>query len=513
MSKNFAGAALALMLMNTLARLLGFVRETAMAAVFGAGRYTDAYQVAYTIPYFLQMVLGVALVSSIVPIMVGCMDGGNEEEGWRAASITMNLTFLLMAFFTLLGVFGADILIRLTAPGFGPETRNLSARMTAIMFPSVMFMSVAMLVTGALNARRRFAVAAFAPALSSLVIVLGILLFGNRYTYALPVATLVSFVCMLLVQLPALWRTGFRYSFSFDYRNPLVKSVFTNLTAVFLGTATYQIYLAINRFFASSLPEGSISALNYAGKLMNLPLGIFVTAVSVSIFPLLSAQALEDGKSEMWDTAGRGLKLVLLITLPAAAGLMALGQPIVGLLFERGAFTAEDTVMTARALFWFGPGMGAMAATQVLTRAFYALRDTRTPLYFGMTSIAVNIGASMLLTRPMGQGGLALANSLASLFYAIGLYLALLRRLPKADRREIPATLAKVLAGSAATAGAAIPAYRLAAAALSPRGSLGLLIALGGAICAGIFSFIVVIFLLKENEFFRFCKQLIKRNG
>ncbi|MCL1804557.1 MAG: murein biosynthesis integral membrane protein MurJ [Clostridiales bacterium] len=513
MPKNFAGAALVLMIMNTLARLLGFVRETAMAAVFGAGRYTDAYQVAYTIPYFLQMVLGVALVSSIVPVVVGCVEEGREEEGRRAASVTMNLTFLLMACLTVLGVAGADLLIRLTAPGFGPETRMLSARMTAVMFPSVIFMSVAMLVTGVLNAYRRFAVAAFAPALSSLVIVAGILLFGARYTYALPAATLASFVCMLLVQLPALRRIGFRHTFSFDFRNPLVKGVFANLGAVFLGTATYQIYLAVNRFFASSLPEGSISALNYAGKLMNLPLGVFVTAVSVSIFPLLSAQALEEGKAEMWATACRGLKLVLLITLPAAAGLMALGQPIVRLLFQRGAFTAEDTIMTARALFWFGPGMGAMAATQVLVRAFYALRDTKTPLYAGLASIAVNIAASMLLTGSMGQGGLALANSLASLCYALGMYVILLRRLPGADRRVLPVTLAKALAGSAATAGAAILVYGPTARALSGAGSVGQLAAVGGAICAGIFSFVVVIFLLKENEIFLFGKQLVSRKG
>ncbi len=513
MAKTIAGTALVLMMMNTLARLLGFVRETAMAAVFGAGQYTDAYQVAYTIPYFLQMVLGVALVSSIVPVMVRCIDGGKAEEGWKAASITMNLTFLLMAFFTALGVLGADFLVGVTAPGFNAETRSLAAVMTAIMFPSVMFMSLAMLITGILNACRRFAVAAFAPAFASFIIILGVIFFGSRHPYALPVASLISFICMLLVQLPALKGTGFRYTFSFDYKNPLVKGVFSNLGAVFLGTATYQIYLAINRFFASSLPAGSISALNYAGKLMNLPLGIFVAAVSSSIFPLLSAQALEADRSKLWETANRGLKLVLLITLPAAAGLMALGQPIVKLLFERAAFTSEATVMTAQALFWFGPGMGAMAATQVLTRAYYALEDTKTPLFFGLSSIAVNIGASILLTPLMKQGGLALANSLASLYYAVGMYILLQRRLSGAGYGNILATLSKVLAGSAVTAAAAIIVYRLAGSLLLAKGSMGLLLTVAMAIAAGVLSFIVVIFLLKENELFLFIGQLRKNKG
>ncbi|MDR0470072.1 MAG: murein biosynthesis integral membrane protein MurJ [Peptococcaceae bacterium] len=511
MTKTVAGAALVLMMMNTLARLLGFVRETAVAAIYGAGAYTDAYQVAYTIPYFLQMVLGVALVSSVVPVMVQRIDGGKAEEGWQTASVIMNYTVLLMVLFTAIGVLGADLLVKLTAPGLSQETGKLAAEMTAIMFPSVLFMSVAMLITGILNACRRFAAAAFAPALSSLVIVLGVLLFGRRYESALPVASLVSFVCMLLAQLPALWRTGFRYTFSWDYKNPLVKSVFVNLGAVFLGTATYQIYLAINRFFASSLETGSISALNYAGKLMNLPLGIFVAAVSTSIFPLLSAQALDKDKKDLWDTANRGLKLVLLITLPAAAGLMALSQPIVRLLFERGAFTAADTVMTAGALLWFGPGMGAMAATQVLTRAYYAMEDTKTPLYFGLSSIAVDIVASMLLARAMGPGGLALANSLAAIFYAVGMYVALLRRLPDAAYRGLLESLTKSLAGAAAAAAGAILAYRLAGPILLPAGSIGLLLSVGGAVCAGVLSYIVVIFLLKENEFYQFCNQMRKR--
>ncbi|MCL1848512.1 MAG: murein biosynthesis integral membrane protein MurJ [Clostridiales bacterium] len=514
MAKSFSGAALMLMAINTAARILGFVRETVIASVFGASQYTDAYQVAYTIPYFLQMVLGVALVSSIVPVIVRSIDGGNADEGWQAASATINLTFLCMTLLAVLGALGAGPLVRLSAPGLSAEAAGMAASMTAVIFPSVIFMSIAMLITGILNACRKFAVAAFAPALASLVIILGVVLFGASRPQALPIASLLSFISMLFIQLPALRGTGFHYHWSFDYKNPFVKGVFTNLGAVFLGTATYQIYLAINRFFASWQPVGSISALNYAGKLMNMPLGIFVAAVSSSIFPLLSTQALEDNHAALWDTANNGLKLVLMITLPSAAGLMALGQPIIRLLFERGAFTPADTVMAAGALFWFGPGMGAMAATQILTRAYYALGDAKTPLFFGLSSIGVNIAASVALTSASasallgGHEGLALANSLASLYYAGGMYIALLRRLPRASSRSMLTTLAKVLAGSAVTAASAMAAYRLSEPILTGRGTLGLLVAVGAAICAGILSFIVVIFLLKEKDLLLLFKKL-----
>jgi putative peptidoglycan lipid II flippase len=316
---------------------------------------------------------------------------------------------------------------------------------------------------------------------------------------------------MLIVQIPPLLRTGFRYTLSFDYKNPIVKGIFANLGAVFLGTATNQIYLAINRFFASSLPEGSIAALNYAGKLMNLPLGIFVAAVASSIFPLLSSQALGESNDGMWETANRGLKLVLLITLPAAAGLMALGQPVVKLLFERAAFTSDATTMTAYALFWFGPGMGAMAAIQVLTRVFYAQKDTKTPLYLGLSSIAVNIVASMLLVPRMGQGGLAFANSIASLFYAISMYAFLSSRFHRAQSRGMIASLLKVLAGSCVTAAIATFVHRIVAGFVPQTGNAGQFIAVVTAVCAGILGYIVVIFLLNENEFFLFLRQITER--
>ena len=514
MAETLAGATLVLMLMNMTARLLGFFRETAVAAIYGASGFTDAYQVAYTLPYFLQMVLGMALVSSIVPVIVHNINMGKKKEAWEAASVTINLTVILMVVLAALGVVFSRLLVNLTAPELPADTSALAASMTAIMFPSVIFMSVAMLITGILNACKRFALAAFAPAFSSLVIIIGVVAFGGRYPMALPVATLISFVGMLLIQLPGLAGTGFRYHFSLNLKNPDVQNVFRNLGAVFLGTATYQIYLAINRFFASGLEVGSISALNYAGKLMNLPLGIFVASVASAIFPILSAQALEKDRRPMWESLDRGLKLVFLITLPAALGLMALGQPIVQLLFQRGAFDAQDTVMTAQALFWFGPGMAGMAATQILTRAYYAMGDSKTPMLTGLVSILVNIIASRALMGSLGPGGLSLANSLASLFNAGCMYVLLRRRLPGHEGKSLGTTTLKALTASLATAAAAVFAYRELAAALGlslDAGGLKLALGVAGAIAAGVAAYVIVIFLLKENELLMFARQLTGR--
>jgi putative peptidoglycan lipid II flippase len=511
-AQTVAGATLVLMIMNMMARLLGFVRETAVAAIYGATAFTDAYQVAYTLPYFLQMVLGMALVSSIVPVVVRNINNNQTDEAWKVASITINCTFIIMLVFTGLGMIGSKLLVAVTAPGFAAETAAYAVRMTIIMFPSVVFMSVGMLITGILNARQKFAVAAAAPAFSSLIIIIGVVLFGRRFAYALPAASLISFIGFLLIQIPALKKTGFQYTPSLDWRNPQVKAIFGNLLPIFIGTATYQIYLAINRFFASGLAEGSISALNYAGKLMNLPLGVFVSAVSSAIFPLLAAQALEKDHTQMVKSINRGLKLVLLVTLPAAAGLMALRVPIIQLLFERGAFNHQATLQTAQALLWFGPGMGAMAATQVLTRAYYALGNTKTPLIMGLSSIVINILASSLLMPHMNQGGLALANSLASMFNAIGMYVFLSYHLKDRQSSDLLKTIVKTLLASLATGAAAYLVYNLSATFLNGiQQSLALLFNMCISIGVGVMLYFLVLWLLKENTLWEFVSQLINK--
>ncbi|MDR1206130.1 MAG: murein biosynthesis integral membrane protein MurJ [Peptococcaceae bacterium] len=507
MADTIAKAALVMTVINVASRILGFARETAIAGVYGATAWTDAYQVAYTLPYFLQTVLGMALVSSIVPLVTRRLARNEREAAWDAANAAMSWVLLLMTGLSALGMACAGLLVRLTAPGFDAATAAAAVRMTVIMFPSIICMGFGQMTTGILNANKSFAVAAFAPGFSSLIIVGGVLAAGGRGIDALAWATLVSFAGAMAIQIPALYRTGYRFRFRLDRRNPEVNRMFAGLLPIFIGTATNQIYLAINRFFASGLAEGSISALNYAGKLMTLPLNIFVLAISSAIFPSLSEMALDKDKGELGRTLRRGLVLVLLITLPAAAGLMALRTPIVRLLFQRGAFDADATRMTASALLWFGPGMGAMAASQILTRAYYALGDVKIPLAAGLASIAVNILASVLFTGSMGQGGLALANSLASLFNALCMFVFLRRKLRLWTKVGILGSLGKAL-GAAAATGAAAYAVSAFLEAMLPGGGIALVLRVGASVAAGGAVYFLALFVLREEEWTGFIGRL-----
>lgn len=514
MSRNtLAKATLVIIAMNLISKVLGFVRETAIASAYGATYLTDAYNAAYTIPYFLQMVLGMALVTSIVPVITKYLIAGDEKEAWKIASITLNWTVLIMAALTVMGMLGSGAIVALITPGFSEDTAGLTASLTVIMFPSIVFMGAGMLITGLLNAKKHFAAAAFSPAFSNLIIIFAVLFLGRYGIGYLAIGTLVSMAGALFIQLPALRKAGFSYFWDWDIKHPEVRSIFANLLPIFLGTAVNQIYLAINRYFASGLSEGSISALNYAGKLMNLPMGIFVLAVSSAIFPTLSEHAVKDNRQALGETLNRGLKMVLLVTLPASAGLMALDVPIVRLLFERGAFDAAATQMTAAALFYFAVGMFAMAVNMVLTRAYYAFRDVRTPLYLGFSSILINILFSKLLVGTLGHSGLALANTIAAVFSAAAMYLLLKKHLPKLGALDLLVSVLKALAASLCTAAAAVLSYNYMSAVFAGQDSKHLLVQVTVAISSAALVYAAAVILLREREVISMLKRLKVKLG
>lgn len=510
---NVGKAAVVIMIMNLAGRLLGFVRETVIAQRFGATSQTDAYLVAYTLPYFLQAVLGMALISAIVPVITKYLVRGEKDEAWKIGSISLNWMTLIMAGFSLAGIVGARLLVNLTAPGFDTATADLAVTLTVIMFPSLVFMGAAMLITGILNANRSFGVPAFAPGFTSLVIIFSVIFFGRWGVRFLAWGTLAGMLGALLIQLPSLRRTGFRYTWNWDFSHPEVKGIFQNLFPIFLGTAVNQIYLAINRYFASGLAEGSISALNYAGKLMNLPLGVFVLAVSSAIFPTLSEQAVNNDRAALGLTLNRGLRMVLLVTLPAAAGLMALDTPIVRLLFERGAFDAAATRMTAEALFYFCIGMFAMSANMVITRAYYALGDVITPLWLGLLSILVNIAASASLIGPMAHSGLALANTAAAVFNTLAMHVLLKRHLPRLYSGALVVSAGKSLAASVLTAVAAYGTFSCLNSHINIDTFSRLAAGVFLAITAGVIVYVIGILLLREKEATRLLGTLLDRMG
>lgn len=508
MAKNIIKATSVVLVINLIVKLLGFLRETFIAGAFGASDVTDAYLSAYTLPYFLQAILGAALVAVMVPVLTNYLVKGEREEAWHVASSVLNITALLLAVLSLLGILLADLLVALLTPGFGPAQAATTAHLARIMFPSVLFMGLGMVITGILNANQRFAIPAFAPGFSNLIIIATVVLFAGRFGVdGLAVGTLISFVGLLLIQVPLLKGIGFRYTLVMDWKHPGVRKVLHDIIPIVLGVAVNQIYFAVNRIFASGLAEGTISNLNYANKVMMLPVGIFAAAVVAVIYPSLSEHAIKRDGASFANGLKKGLGLVSLIAWPATFALILLRVPVIQLLFERGAFDHQATLATANALLYFCIGLWPMAVNMVLTRAFYAYGDVKTPLYMGFLSIIVNVILCLALYRllPFGGAGLAFANSVAAVSNMLLLYWALRKHLPQLPTKALLTSNARILLATLLMSVGVALVWSILAGL-----KIALLVKMVVIVCVGVALYVVGVFLFKVDEA-QYFKEIVNR--
>ncbi|NLB18305.1 MAG: murein biosynthesis integral membrane protein MurJ, partial [Syntrophomonadaceae bacterium] len=366
---------------SIIGRLLGFVREQVIAANFGTSMATDAYLMAFTIPNLIYVIIGGALATAFIPVFTDTHINQGNQESSRLASYTGNLALVVMSIIALLGILIAPLLVSLIAPGFSPEAHEMTVKLTRIMFPCVLLATLSMLLGGILNSLRHFAMPAFtAAAFSGTVIISVFLLVPDMGVTGLALGTVLGMAIQVLIQIPALFGRGLRYIPRISLDNAGVRRIGELVFPVMIGTGVNQIYVTIDRILASTLSVGSLAALNFANKLMFLPFNLFVVAVNTAVFPSLSALAARNDHEELGNTMVFGLNLIALFTIPAAIVLFALSEPIVRVLFERGAFDAHSTAMTSFALRFFVLGLFAQGAYNVINRTYYALQDTKTPV-------------------------------------------------------------------------------------------------------------------------------------
>lgn len=416
-SGSVARAAGTLMVTMILSRILGLVRDQVLTARFGSSHLTDAYLAAFTIPDLLyNLLVGGALSAAFIPVFSSYLARGEEEEAFTVASTAINLMMILLSLGTVLALLFTPALMPLVAYKFPAETRGITIYLTRIMLPSVLFTALNGLMMGILNSYKHFT----APAVGALwynvaIILAGWFLASWLGIAAFPVGVLLGVVANFLWQLPQVKKMGFRYRPVLALQHPGLKKMFWLMLPALLGLAANQINLIINQNLASGLDPGSITALRVANRLMAVPLGVFAFAIGAAVFPTLTSLAALNKLGEFKQTLSDGLRSVFFITLPAAAGLMALAEPIVRLLFEQGQFTAADTRLTALALFWYCLGLFAQGAVLVITRAYYALQDTTTPVSVALVTIIINYLLNVAMVERYGAPGLAFGYSITGI--------------------------------------------------------------------------------------------------
>lgn len=418
-----------------LSRILGFARDMVVALAFGAGVTTDAFFVAYRIPNMLRRLLGEgALSAALVPIVTEYAARRSGAESARMLRAVLGATVLVLAAATIAGVVLAPWIVRAMAPGFArdPHQEALASLLARVMFPYLALVGLGAFAMGALNAHGRFFAPAVAPALQNAGMILCVLLLARHVDppiLSLALGVVVGGVLQLVAQLPDLQRSGCLVVPSGEITHHAVGQVARLLLPSVVGLAAVQVNVFAITLLASLLAPGSISFLYYADRVMEFPLGIFGLALASASLPAMARQASAGDRAGVATTLGFALRMAMFVTIPATLGLVLLRTPITRVLFERGRFTASDTVATAEALLWFAVGLTGIAGARIAAQAFYALRQPGVAVRFGVLAVAVNIAAAVALMQPFGHGGLAAAASFAAYVNLAGLAWAARRRL------------------------------------------------------------------------------------
>ncbi len=499
--QRVAKAALLLMMTVAVSRILGYGREVALYTLFGQNYVTDAYRAAFSVPDFLYMLLvGGALSSAFIPVFSSCLVTGKEAQGWKSASIVFNFSIICLTILVITAYIYTRPLVILLAPGLPEQYLALAVHLTHIMFLQTIFMSLNGFAMGILNSYHNFT----APALGSLVYNLVIILVGVLFVEKLGVAAfsygvVIGAALNFAVQIPALHQVGIKYHFSLNYRDDGFRQIIILMLPVLIGLGVIQLNLFVTQNISSTLGSGTISTLNLAQKVMNLPIGIFAVSIAIAVFPTLTTLAAK-GEMELFkQKTSLGLRAIFLVSIPASLGLIAVGDALIKLLFQQGEFTAIMTLNTNQALIYYCLGLFAYSAIQVLNRSFYALKDTRTPMIAAAVTIAINIFLSLQLSGSYKHQGLALAYSLAGIVNLVLLTGVLRIKIGKLGGGRILYNL--LISGAASLLMFFAVRYSLIhLLTVLPADKVGLLLGTGTAILIGIIVYGVLIYPFKMEE-------------
>lgn len=437
--------------MSALSRVLGYVREIVMTTVFGQGWMTDAYKAAFLIPDFLYLILvGGAFSTAFIPVLSEYINRDQEDEAWRVASTIFNAMLIavvvLMAFFYVSVPF---IMNHFLAVGYAEETKELAIYLTRIMLLQSFMMCLSGICQGICHVYQQFT----APAIGSLLYNIAIIVFGlwlmptigiTGFAIGVVVGSYLNFI----VHFPILLKIGVKWMPVLDFKHPGVHDFFRLALPVVLGLSVVYLNTFVTQNLGSQLDAGTVTALNNANRLMQLPIGIFATAIASAVFPVLTELIARRDIRSFKRKLVEGINLNNFILIPASVGLMVVAEPLIRALFMQGKFTEDNVAITASVLVFYCVGIIGYSQQQILNRGMYALRDSKRAVIVNTIIIVINIVLSILMVGPFEAQGLALAYSIAGLVSMVLLYAFLYQKVGDLGSREIMISLVKIIIAS-----------------------------------------------------------------
>ena len=497
-----------------ISKVVGLLRERAISHRFGISPEYDAYVAAFKIPDLLfTLIAGGALVTAFLPVFADALTGEDSGEPWRLASAITNLALVTSAVLAGIAALAAPAIAPLIAPGFTSAQQELTAELMRIILVSTLIFAVSGIQMGILHAFKHFMTPAIAPIVYNGGILFGALFIAPKYgIHGLAWGVVLGASAHLVVKIPSLIRRGFRWYPILRLGDAGVRQVLWLMWPRILSLGTVQAVFFVNTRLASQVEAGSVAALNYAWVIAQMPQTILGTAIATVAFPTLAALAARGDKVALRDTAGSALRVMISLSVPAAAALWVLAGPVIAVLLQTGRFDVDAAEATRIALQMFALGLVGQVTFEVVARMFYAQKDTLTPLFIAAAAMVANIALAYLLIGPLGVAGLALANSIAITFELVIALAILHRRLGRLGGRELWATAWRSgLAGAAMIASMLFVLSALPETLALPGGVLGdgaARLALGGGVGSLVYLGVAAAFGLESVDL---AKGLIRR--
>ncbi len=428
-------------------KFLGLVRESVLAACFGAGVESDAYKLAVDIPMILLWAITASIATTFIPVYSEFLRNRTEEKTQHFINNIFNMVILGSFILTVTGIFLSPVLVKLIAPGFDQQALSLAIRLTRVILLPLVFLALFNLGSVYLQTNGNFIVPALSWIVYNMIIIASMVLFSGAGIEAINAGTVIAVMGLFAVQIPSIVKSGYRFRLLLDFKEEGLRKISSLTIPVLFSSLFSQFYLLINRMLASGLDQGSISAMDYANKIYNTVFTVFILSIITVIYPNLSL--LSDKVDVFKQSLVKGMKMIILISIPTTVGFFVLRTAIVSVLFERGAFNPYDTLVTSSALAGFSAGMLGVGLCELFNRSFYSIKDTKTPMIIGIITVFINVLLNILFVKLWGVGGLAFGTSVAGTLNGIMLFVKLRRKVGNMEGREVLAVTFKTIIASA----------------------------------------------------------------
>ena len=496
---NIAKNTVYLMLATLISKGLGFFRELCLGSAYGASSYTDAYIIAQNIPIVIFASIALALGTSYIPLFCDIEENRGEKEAIKFSNNLISIVVILCTIAAIMGIIFAKPLVKIFAMGFEGETLNLAVEFTRILIIGIVFVGINDIFMPFLQIKENYIVPGMLGIPYNIIIIASIFLSLKIDVKVLVYGTLIAILSKVLFQVPFIIKKGYKYKPYINLKDENIKKLLFLVAPIFIGVAVNQINSLVDKTLASTLVEGSIASLNYANKLNEFVMGLFIVSITSVIYPMLSKLSAGNNKEKFTESIVKSVNFVILLLIPISVGAMVLCTPIVKLLFERGAFDASATKMTASALFFYAIGIIGFGLRDILSRVFYSIQDTKTPMINGAIAMILNIILNIILVKYMKHSGLALATSISSIICIILLFISLSKKIGYFGQDKIISVLIKSVI-SALFMGVGTKFSYNFINSLMGTSFIEQAISLGSSIVVGIAIYFICILILKVDE-------------